>query len=58
MKKNKNIIFLGLYFVALFILILSSFFNPSEKYFVLLLLIISFPAVYKKIRSTQREKIE
>lgn len=58
MKKNKNIIVLGIYLVALLILILSSFFNPSEKYIVAFLLIISFPFVYQRIRTTQKEKID
>ena len=58
MKKNKNIIVLGIYLVAFLILILSSLFDPSEKYIVALLLIISFPFVYKKFRIAQKEKID
>jgi len=57
MKKNKNKILLGLLYVALFVLVLSSFFNPSEKYIVALFLIISFPFIYKKFGLAKREKI-
>lgn len=57
MKKNKNIIVLGIYFVALLILIFSSLFTPTEKYFVALLLLISFPVVYKKNKTCKKKRL-
>jgi hypothetical protein len=57
MKKNKKIIVLGFYTVALMILIISSIINPHEKYFVALLVMISFPFFYKRFRENQKEKI-
>lgn len=54
MKRNKNIIIVGVYAVALLILIFSSLFNPPEKYIVAILLVISFPFVYQKVRTIQK----
>ncbi len=54
MKNKKFQIGLVIYLVAIIILILSSLINPSEKYIVAFLLIVSFPVVFKKIYSNNR----
>ena len=55
MKNNQSKLFLFIYLISIAVLVVSFFVYPAKKYFVVLLLILTLPLLYSKIKSLKSQ---